>query len=124
MLSGRSGDDVIWGDGTVGASSPEDASLVGGADRFVFAATDGQDTVMDFRGAEGDLITLASTGLVWGDLDNNGNGVHEDDDAFVAVQDGSIQLDLGAAAGSSRAGQNVVTLAGVDSLGEGNLDFL
>ncbi len=46
------------------------------------------------------------------------------DDAFVAVQDGSIQLDLGAAAGSSRAGQNVVTLAGVDSLGEGNLDFI
>ncbi len=79
---------------------------------------------MDFRGAEGDLITLASTGLVWGYLDSNGNGVHEDDDAFVAVQDGSIQLDLGAAPGASRGGQNVVTLAGVGSVGEGNLDFL
>ena len=124
QLFGGSGNDTLWGDGTAEASTPEDASLAGGADVFVFDTTDGRDTVMDFRRSDGDRLDLRGTGLDWTRFDSNGNGALDGADRFVTVSDGALRLDLGQAAGASGPGLNVVALMGVETLREIDLLFL
>lgn len=118
-LNGGAGADVLWGDGFAGPIT-EEWTLQGGADTFVFTAHDGRDTIADFRGAEGDQIDLRATGLAWDDLDSNGNGRLDRGDAFVTGA-ANTHIDLGHAAGGA-AGHDVLTVAGVTGLTEG--DFL
>ncbi len=125
LLRAGKGNDVIWGDGTAAVTAVPgvDAVLDGGADTFVFRATDGLDAVMDFRIADGDTMRLVGTALAWGDLDSNDSGVLDNGDAFVASDGMDTMIDLGAAAGASAAGLNVVTLISCTGLAEADLLF-
>lgn len=113
---------MLWGDGVVTAGREASATLIGGADLFIFGATDGLDRIEDFRGADGDQVSVSGAGLIWGQLDSNGSGELDDADAFVAVNGSGTLIDLGLASGASEPGLNVVTVAGVVGLVEA--DFL
>lgn len=120
-ITGGTGNDVLWGDGLATDTHQGAPILAGGADTFVFAARQGSDTVMDFRHADGDLIDLVATGLTWAGLDSDGSGVLDDADLCVADDGTSTAIDLGAALGG-RANLHMVTFAGVTGLTDS--DFL
>jgi Ca2+-binding RTX toxin-like protein len=70
VLDGGAGDDVIWG-------KAGDNILTGGtgADRFFFQINNGNDTVLDFSAAEGDLLIFSNSEgryqdvpLVWNEV--------------------------------------------------------
>lgn len=127
-LLGGSGADILWGDGSVGGSDGNwgqsfSRVLDGGADTFVFGDTDGKDTIMDFRHADGDRIELNGTGLTWADLDSDGSGLLGAGDAFVTLTNGSSVIDLGAAT-EHAAGLHQVVVAGVTDLAAGDFLFV
>jgi hypothetical protein len=114
---------VIWGDGSVESTGGGVLVLIGGADIFLFNATDGCDRVMDFRACDGDRLDLSATPLRWVDLDSSGNGVLDDADLFVEIDSGATRIDLGAASGADDPHNDVVTLVGCLDMREGDFIF-
>ena len=107
---GGAGDDLLYGDG---AAIAEDGAA--GADRFVFASGDGNDTIADFGG--GDLLDVTGYGLSFASLDSDTDGSLTDADDLVALDGGDLVVDLGAAAGGA-AVSDTIRLTGVSQLTE------
>ncbi|WP_191058278.1 calcium-binding protein [Geminicoccus harenae] len=135
MLSGGSGNDVLSGGG--------------GRDIFSFHVTPGteldfqeteigQDIAVDFVRGQ-DLLQLWQTregesgpvtvGKSFADLDTNGNGVLDDGDALVTIQNATLDgvtrastvLDMASAWDLGPAGSQTVTIFGVTDLGEDDI---
>jgi Ca2+-binding RTX toxin-like protein len=114
LISGTGASDVMRGDAVllVGAGN---ATIIGGADTFVFAPNNGRDTILDFHTADGDKVDLSAFGFtsyddldpfwtnVFGDqaldFDGDGNGfgnvVIFDNIAFDADPDVIVGLGAG-----------------------------
>lgn len=115
LISGR-GDDQLWGDAKfrsgiyLGEASeeewyenpPEIDETTGGADRFVFARRNGDDTIHDFVQGD-DLIDLRLIARI-----------DDFDDVRITVEDGNSVIHLGRG--------NSITVIGVDALEDS--DFL
>ena len=118
LISGTNATDEIWGDWAIDEAGniPDDGST-GGSDTFVFLANNGQDTIHDFRRADGDKIDLIALPSIsnFDVLDSNLDGSLDDSDAFVSVSGSNTVIDLGAAAGGA-AGANTVTILGIADL--------
>ena len=115
-ITGGAGADTLWGDGTLLDMA------TGGADVFVFADEDGQDTLKDFRQADGDQIQLSSSQFHWSDLDTNSDDVLDDADTHVDTSSGSTLIDLGGASGAA-AGQHTLLVEGVLGLTVDDFNF-
>ncbi|MGH6952002.1 MAG: pre-peptidase C-terminal domain-containing protein [Vitreimonas sp.] len=123
-LDGGAGNDTISGgngdDTFIGGIGNDVFSGGNGADGFVLTGADGLDTVNGFNKGQ-DFVDLSATGLIWADLDSNGNGVLDDADDFVSVSGGRTVLDVGAAVGGL-VGLHTLTFNGVAGLTQN--DFL
>ncbi|MFQ5565980.1 MAG: hypothetical protein ACE5EU_06430 [Paracoccaceae bacterium] len=135
LVSGTNANDTMTGDfGNISsvAAPPAGADpyvVVGGADTFVFATNNGQDTIKDFEAGK-DKINLNATGVTEAALDNfdtagdliNGNDNFVTVTGTVAGGDAILEIDLGAAAGGP-GGINIVTIEGVEELATGDFIF-
>jgi Ca2+-binding RTX toxin-like protein len=97
ILVSGTGNDVLWGD-TAFADGARLAS--GGADTFRFLLNNGQDTVMDFRVTDGDIIDLAAFGFA----------------DFAALADNITQANGNTVINLAGAGGGSITLAGVTDI--------
>ncbi|ABW32877.1 tandem-95 repeat protein [Acaryochloris marina] len=125
-LLGGGNDDVLTGgdgrDTLVGGSGAD--SLNGGAgndllqgnggdDTFIFAGDFGRDTVVDFNG-NADQIDLSSFAIGISDIDTNGDGVIDSNDANARLVGGNLRLNL-ASLGGGR-----ITFDSITSIDEAN----
>jgi len=115
LLIGGFGADALYGgqgDDTLSGGAGGDLLVGGlGADRYAFGSGDGNDTVLGFSRAEGDVIAVAA--------DVNGTGVASAADLLALLSSdaaGNAVLDLGAG--------NTVILMGVPPLSLTAADFL
>lgn len=106
VLDGGSGTDVLWGDGDPALTDL--ASVVSGADTFIFRAGGGQDRIGDFEPGKDQIVLQGFASLDLGDLLETGM-------ERASRHDGSLVLDLGLAVGGP-ADVTTVTLAGVSQL--------
>jgi Ca2+-binding RTX toxin-like protein len=110
VLIGGAGNDQLWGDLAESFGGSFTA-----ADRFVFARGSGRDTIGDFNAFPGnDRIDLTGYRGIDNFREIRAHTIQRGDDAAI---------DLGAAAGGP-AGQDVVTLSGVDRASLGAWDFI
>ena len=104
LVSGTNSNDIMWGDAEFRDAGP------GGADTFVFAANNGQDTIGDFEIGRDKIDLTALTAITgFGDLDIDDTT----DVAGDSVADTVITLSAG----------NTVTLVGVTGLTDTDFIF-
>jgi Ca2+-binding RTX toxin-like protein len=140
MLAGGAGDDTLSGgsddDQLNGGSGNDD--LVGGSgnDRFVSDTAIGtlsddgfvnrslgNDSVFDFAQGEDTLVFRGFDEALnaFSDLDTNGNGVLDEADAHVTVDEGDTVIDLGGQ--TDGASEGTLTLVGVTGLEADDMAF-
>jgi hypothetical protein len=120
LISGT-GNDQMFGDWS--SAGGFTGTAVGGADTFVFGLDNGFDSIGDFEQGK-DTIDLEATGLIWDDLDTNGNDVLDDGDTYVTVSSGGTTINLGGAiADDPFAFGDQIVISGVTGLLETDFDF-
>ena len=88
---------------------------------FVFGSGSGADTIADFNRRQ-DFIDLSALDLSFADLDTSGNGVLDNNDAFISVSRGQTVIDLGGLLGGAE-GVDTLTILGNDRPTEGSFIF-
>lgn len=115
-VNGGDGNDIINGgdgiDWLIGGS---------GRDTFVFGSGSGGDTIADFNRRQ-DFIDLTALGLTFADLDTSGNGVLDNNDAYISVSRSQTVIDLGGLLGGAE-GVDTLTILGNDRPTEGSFIF-
>jgi hypothetical protein len=99
-LLGGSGNDTMNGGDNADTLDGGDGNDVmrGGDGRDTFIVSAGLDRITDFS-TRFDKIDISGTGLVFADLDTNGNGRLDNADAYVDIVGRSTVIDFGAALG-------------------------
>ena len=99
-LFGQGGDDSLWGDGELlgGAS--------GGKDRFFFSGSFGDDSILDFRQADGDQIILQ--GLTQSEVQLSIVTVNAANDSLLLTTLGDDSITLVGFTGSLTPGVDIV----------------
>ena len=101
VITGNAGDDEMWGDGEL---IGPDAS--GGKDKFVFAGAFGDDTVLDFRTTDGDVLVFK--GLTQSDVTLSIITVTDPNDSLLINTLGDESVTLFGFTGSLTPGVDIL----------------